>query len=118
MGIKVGESNKTFRYATNFDMVSNTALSLKFTPPSGVSFVIDSSGGRVTMWFDPENGAHAILGFMMLGLSCLGVVWLSDQWSARRYRKRCTMILKAIRDAGEQMDERRRKQEDHEHQDR
>ena len=40
MGIKVGESNKTFRYATNYDMVDSTALALKFTPPSGVSFIV------------------------------------------------------------------------------
>ena len=46
MGIKVGESNKTFRYATNFNMASNTALALKFTPPSGVSFIIENP--RVT----------------------------------------------------------------------
>ena len=48
MAIKVGESNKAFRYATSFDMSSSTALSLKFADPSGTTSTIDSSGGRVT----------------------------------------------------------------------
>lgn len=51
MPLKETESNKAFRYATSFDMSSSTSLSLKFIPPSDTgiaSFVIDSSGGRVT----------------------------------------------------------------------
>ena len=48
MAIKVGESNKTFRYATSFDMSSSTSLSLKFTDKNGAVTTIDSSGGRVT----------------------------------------------------------------------
>jgi len=48
MPIKITESNKIFRYATSFDMSSNTSLSLKFTDPDDVESTIDSSGGRVT----------------------------------------------------------------------
>jgi len=59
MGIKVGESNKTFRYATNFDMSGSTTLTLKFTPPSGTSF--DITTPRVTApavaVSDPDLGA-------------------------------------------------------------
>ena len=66
MGIKVGESNKTFRYATNFDMSQNTALSLKFTPPSGTSFIIENP--RVTApavpVSDPDLGALSASEYM------------------------------------------------------
>ena len=68
MALKAGESNKTFRYATGYDMSSNTSLSLHFTDPSGVSSTIDSSGGRVTAPVagvtDPDIGALSANEFM------------------------------------------------------
>ncbi len=62
MGIKVGESNKTFRYGTNFDMSQNTALSLKFTPPSGSVFIIENP--RVTAPNVPVSNPQPVGDFL------------------------------------------------------
>ncbi len=62
MGIKVGESNKTFRYGTNFDMSQNTALSLKFTPPSGPVFIIENP--RVTAPNVPVSNPQPVGDFL------------------------------------------------------
>lgn len=43
MAIRVGESNKAFRYATAFDMSNSTGLSLKFTSPSGIITTLTES---------------------------------------------------------------------------
>ena len=64
MAIKVAEGNKAFRYATNFDMSSSTALSLKFTSPTGVvTTLTDLTTPAVTApasaITDPDLGALA-----------------------------------------------------------
>lgn len=40
MSVSVGESNRTFRVATNFDMSSFTGLQLDFTAPDGTETTI------------------------------------------------------------------------------
>ena len=41
MSMQTGESGKLFGYNTNFDLTTNTELSLEFTTPAGVLIVID-----------------------------------------------------------------------------
>lgn len=46
--IKVGELGKLFNYGTQFDLSSNTELTLKFTSPTDVKFSLTKTGTRVT----------------------------------------------------------------------
>ncbi len=43
MSIHINESGKLFGYNTNFDLSSNTSLSLVFTAPDGSKIAIDPS---------------------------------------------------------------------------
>ena len=43
MSLKVGESGKLIGYNTNFDLSSNTSLSLTLVEPSGVESAINTS---------------------------------------------------------------------------
>lgn len=70
MSIRVGESNKAFRYVTSFDMSSSTGLTLNFTKPDGTTLQkTEASSNPVTapavaLTNDPDVGDVAASEYM------------------------------------------------------
>lgn len=71
MAIKVGDSNKPFRYATGgFDMSASTGLTLNFTKPNGATLQkTEASSNPVTapatpLTNDPDIGTQAASTYM------------------------------------------------------
>lgn len=83
MTLRVGESGKTFRVATGFDMSANTDISITLTKPDGTSVMKTKSASEISLGTtpitDPDLGALAANTYINYPVET-GVLTLAGTW--------------------------------------